>query len=133
MIVNDFKTETKQIAQLYIHGRTPSGRIAFDMIKSTSSNKIIEQATINTKGFFCLNTDDNQINQALTLFPNEIFFTKGSLYSSDYILKITPDGITKRNTTENDCFTANGGTYDLTQKLDVSARITEADIDAIFK
>lgn len=48
-------------------------------------------------------------------------------------LVLRSTGISLKNATENDCFTANGGTYDLTQKLDVSARITEADIDAIFK
>ena len=55
-----------------------------------------------------------------------------SLQGDGGTIFISNKGIQKMDGKDTEVFTANGKTYDLTQKLDVSARITEDDIDKIF-
>lgn len=51
---------------------------------------------------------------------------------SDKYVQISYNGITKKDGKSTEVFSANGGTYDITQKLDVSASITEDDIIQLF-
>lgn len=47
-------------------------------------------------------------------------------------VQISYNGITKKYGKSTEVFSANGITYDITQKLDVSASITEDDITQLF-
>lgn len=47
-------------------------------------------------------------------------------------VQISYNGITKKDGKSTEVFSANGETYDITQKLDVSASITEDDITQLF-
>ena len=47
---------------------------------------------------------------------------------SDKYVQISYNGITKKDGKYTEVFSVNGGTYDITYKLDVSASITEDDI-----
>lgn len=49
------------------------------------------------------------------------------------VFTISKDGITKKDGLSTECFTRDGNYYDLTQKLDTSASITETEINDLFK
>lgn len=71
---------------------------------------------------------DNNVNQFYASADNIRISQKDNSNN----INIKPTGITLKTATENDCFTCNGGTYDLAQKLDISAAITDAEITELF-
>ena len=77
-------------------------------------------------------SDNNKANYKSTIRPGIISLIHYADGDEDKYVQISYNGITKKDGKSTEVFSANGGTYDITQKLDVSASITEDDIKQLF-